>query len=246
MLGFTYNGRHCSKFGICMISKNRSLLPQPKIYTEEALDRDGIYDFSRANPLKRTLYKSREISVECSYVSDSYLSARENAHIIAKWLFDGDKRLIFDDEPTYCYIATLKEKVDLAQSGKRGCFTLIFECEPFAYKVDQTAYTFACTETTNTFYVSNGYLDVQPVFRLVGYFKNPLIETENGIMKYNGTGNGTLELNCEKMTATLDGANVLPLMSGEFFELGSGMNTLFVDADEFNATLYVYYTEKYL
>lgn len=246
MLGFSYNGKHCSKFGICMKSKNRSLMPQPKIYTEEVMDRDGVYDFSAANPLGRVLYKNREIIVECAYVSDSFSNVRNNAHEIAFWLFSGSKQLIFDDEPFYYYIATLREKVDMSHVGRRGSFTLIFDCEPFAYYINSTTFTFSCTEASNTFYVNNPGFVVQPVLRLQGPFTNPVIKVNSGIMKYNGTADGILEIDSENKTATLGGTNVLPLMSGEFFKLDNFRNIITVTADEINATLYVYFREKYL
>ena len=71
-------------------------------------------------------------------------------------------------------------------------------------------------------------LPVNPVIRIQGTATNPQIVnlTTNTSITYNGTvGAGkTLEIDCYKQTATLDGANVVSNVSGDWLEIVSGLN----------------------
>ncbi|MDR0405383.1 MAG: phage tail family protein [Clostridiales bacterium] len=134
MLGFEFNGVHSSRFGLVTRSKNRPILPEPKTVTEEALCRDGVYDFSAANPYGRVMYKTREITVDCNFISTGMPDTRRRARAIAAWLGCGEARLVFDDERAVYYMARVSNRIDLQQQiSKIGFFTVVFTCRPFAY-----------------------------------------------------------------------------------------------------------------
>ena len=71
-------------------------------------------------------------------------------------------------------------------------------------------------------------LPVNPVIRIQGTATNPQIVnlTTNTSITYNGAvGAGkTLEIDCYKQTATLDGANVVANVSGDWLEIVQGLN----------------------
>ena len=46
LYGLTFNGRHSSEFGLVMFSRNRPILPEPKLVAEDIPGMDGEYDFS--------------------------------------------------------------------------------------------------------------------------------------------------------------------------------------------------------
>lgn len=247
MLGFKFQNQHCSEFGVCMKSKNRPILPQPKIVTEEALGRDGLYDFSTANPRGRILYKNREISVDCSFIADSYTDLRQKVRAIALWLSSGEGDLIFDDEPGYVYKATVNNRLDLTQQFKRGFFTIVFNCRPFAYVDRGRAPTvFPVTGNYNSCMMPNEGTYVRPFIRVTGSFNHFKIETHYQALSFNAPGEGTLEIDCEKMTAVYNTANALSLISGSFIEFMPGNNEFYISGDNLSASVLINFKYLYL
>jgi predicted phage tail component-like protein len=135
LYGLTFNGKHSYKdFGLIMYSKNRPLLPEPKITTEDMPGMDGEYDYSAVNPDKEIKYKPREIEIEFTLKEPNLRLLRIKANKIAAWLACGEQKLIFDDEEDKYYLAKVANKLDLENqivSIKR--FTVQFRCRPFKF-----------------------------------------------------------------------------------------------------------------
>ena len=134
LYGLTFNGRHSSEFGLVMFSRNRPILPEPKLVAEDIPGMDGEYDFSAANPDGEVKYKPRMQDIDFTLKERNPTRLRVKANQIAAWLACGEKELIFDDEPDKFYLATVSNKLDLDNqilSIKK--FTVHFKCRPFKY-----------------------------------------------------------------------------------------------------------------
>ena len=247
MLGFSFKGFHCSDYGICMKSKNRMMMPQPKLFYEEALDMDGSYDFSTVNADKRVHYGNRQISVDCYIVSDDFPDLRETARLAAGWLGFSEGRIVFDDEPAVYYVGRVSNKIDFVQAFKRGFFTLVFECRPFAYSVNGFDITYTDVNQNRNFRFSNAGIPVRPIITVDGAFSNLSISfNENSRLTYNGTADGRLVLNCKTMIATMGSDNVLPRLSGDFPTVKKGINIMSIYADSISADIEIAFDILYL
>ena len=137
LYGLTFNGRHSSEFGLVMFSRNRPILPEPKIVAEDLPGMDGEYDFSAANPDGEVKYKPRMQDIDFTLKERNPTRLRVKANQIAAWLSCGEQILIFDDEPDKFYLAMVANKLDLDNqilSIKK--FTVHFKCRPMKYGVN--------------------------------------------------------------------------------------------------------------
>lgn len=125
-MGFTFNGKHSSDFGLAVKSLDRSLLPSLRKSEITVSGRHGTYDF------EQNTYENRIISVDCAIKAGSIHELRQKARRIAGWLKDKGE-LRFDDEPDKYYIGRVYSRVPFENLFVLGRFTLNFECEPFAY-----------------------------------------------------------------------------------------------------------------
>lgn len=135
--GLTFNGKHSFRdFGLIMFSKNRPVLPEPKIVAEDMPCMDGEYDFSAANPDGEVKYKPRVLEIDFVLKEPDPRWLRVKSNRIAAWLACGEQQLIFDDEPDKYYLAMVANKLDLDNqivTIKR--FTAQFRCRPFKFGV---------------------------------------------------------------------------------------------------------------
>lgn len=136
MYGLTFNGRHSSEFGLVMFSKNRPILPEPKIVSEDIPGMDGEYDYSNVNPDGEIKYKPRMIDIDFTLKERDPTKLRVKSNQIAAWLACGEQQLIFDDEPDKYYLATVSNKLDLDnQIVSIKKFTVHFRCRPMKYGI---------------------------------------------------------------------------------------------------------------
>ena len=276
MLGFKFNGVHSNGIGLIMRSKNRPILPEPKIVTEEIHSADGVYDFSSANPYGRIMYRQREISVDCNFISRSVPRLRSKAHEIASWLSCGEARLVFDDEPDVFYLAKVANRIDLNQQiSDIGSFTIVFSCRPFAYSFvksgdihsygnglkygDLVSYggynRFVITNNgvephlplgDFVFNVRNFGTHVKPIIEFDGVFKNALITFDDKFLRLPQNASGFLYADCEKRKVVLNGMNITNHISGSFFELAPGDNIMSISGDDISCDLVFSFNYLYL
>jgi phage-related protein len=117
-----------------MFSKNRPILPEPKIIVEDLSGMDGEYDYSAVNPDEEIKYKPRPHDIEFTLRERDPRKLRIKANKIAAWLACGEQPLIYDDEADKYYLAKVVNKLDLENqivSIKR--FTVQFRCRPFKF-----------------------------------------------------------------------------------------------------------------
>ncbi len=267
--GFVYNGKHSYKdMGIVMKSKNRPILPEPRIIVEEIPNMDGEYDFSDSNPDGHTKYKPRVIEVECSFLQRDITHLRIKAHEIAPWLACGEQQLIFDDETSVYYLARVANKLDLATEIARiGRFTLQFKCRPFSfsrvrsdqvpqlgiglqlgygYRLDMTPTIFQVTGSA-LFSIFNPGTYVKPTIRINGSC-NTISFTVNGkTISYEAAlANNQLDIDCDRQTAIKDGlVNALNNISGNFLELVNGLNNFQISGTGLNCTVSLIFNYLY-
>lgn len=131
--GFTFKGIHSSRFGITMITKSRSLLPETKQYYYSALAADGSYDFTEAGGRKRAAFENRSFQIVMMVCAENILRLQERVNGICSWLM-GKGELVFDDIPSSIWTARVANSVSFApeKSGSKAVLNVIFEAEPFA------------------------------------------------------------------------------------------------------------------
>ncbi|HUV84222.1 MAG TPA: distal tail protein Dit [Methanosarcinales archaeon] len=249
MKGIVFNGKHSfTDFGLVMISKNRPILPEPKLAFEELPGCDGEYDYSGFNPDGRIKYKAIVFEVEFAFRQISMADVRTKAHAIAAWLSCGDRQLSFDDDPNKYWIGKVVNKLDLENlltSVRR--FTVQFKCSPFAYS----------TQVFNQEFVINGPTDiainnlgtyVRPIIDIEGSFTNIVFSANGKTLTYNAAIiDAVLEIDFEQMIAVKDGAiNVNNNLFGSFLELVSGSNTLQISGTDLNCTATISFRYVYL
>jgi predicted phage tail component-like protein len=118
-----------------MESKNRPIMPEPKIIVEEAAGTDGDYDYTDSNPEGRTKYKPLPHDIGFSLKERDMAVLRIRAHEIANWLACGEQQLIYDDETAVFYLARVINKLDLEnQIVALRRFNVQWKCRPSGLK----------------------------------------------------------------------------------------------------------------
>lgn len=271
MYGLQFGDKHSYKdFGLVMKSKDRPILPDPKVITEDLDQMDGSHDFSDTNQDERTKYKDRIITVTFSLTEKDSSVLRVKAHQIARWLNCGESRLTFDDETAVYYIARVNNKISFEkQIISLQEFTVQFKAKPYAYSVvdstvDQlqlgmdlqlgygykldmyaTEYDVVGSDII-TIYNAGDY--VKPKIEITGTFTNLTLACNNKALTYNSalTANHTLIIDLDKYNATLDSANVNNNLSGSFFELVNGDNLLTITGTSVNIHMKLIFNYMYL
>lgn len=151
MIGFEFDGKHCSEFGIIMKSRDRALLSTLRKREMVIPGRHGAYDF------EDNTYENKIISVDCAFVRNTIPDLRQAARRIAGWL-KNKGQLRFDDEPDKYYVGQVYSSVPLETLLAFGRFTLSFECEPFAYSEVNSLETTITTQDP-VFIFNNGTIE---------------------------------------------------------------------------------------
>ncbi len=240
--GFTFNGQHCSSFGIGMLSKNRMILPAFSDQFENITGRSGSYLFPGD-------LQDRTIEVDCYIPESTLANLRSKARDVAAWLAVSSRaQLIFDDEDDKFYLARLANQVDLQQLFALGEFPLHFRCDPYAYAVTETDQTiFGSATVTNA-----GNQPVSPLLicTMTGAVSNLTITNDTGeslvIPGTLATGQ-VVEIDGGYLTiktCKIDGGNGLSRMSGSFINLDPGTNSIVISNS--NASVRMKFRGKWL
>lgn len=221
--GFSFNGRHCSEYGVGVKNKNRQLLPAANDRYVEIPGRHGSYHFSGE-------LQDRAIELECAFINNSRQDLREKARQIAAWLYTSERAVLsFDDEPDKYYLAKLDDAIDPEQLFVLATFTLTFRCEPLAYGTEvQVDFVSDQAIVTNP-----GTFEALPVFNAT--FTATASEWKVTLgTKYvrvvrNFVAGDTLEVNCATGVILVNGARDLASLdwqNSEFFALSPGQSAL--------------------
>lgn len=131
-IGFIFRGRHSDELGVGVRSTNRTVTPERRKKEFVILGRSGTLE------LPSDEYDKRYITVDLGIVNnDLFGDLRSQVRQVAAWL-SGNGYLIFDDEPTKAYEASVYDAIDLEQWDlmSKGIASVTFECQPFAVSKD--------------------------------------------------------------------------------------------------------------
>lgn len=143
-----------------------------------------------------------------------------NARAIKQWL-TGEGHLIFSDEPDKYYKASVFSTFDIQTAIERfGEFVVIFDCQPFAYAVDNNVT--ALTAPGSIF--NPGTVDSEPIITVYGSGDITLTINGENIYLYNVTDYVTIDsvlMDCYKDTQLMNNN-----MNGDFPQLTPGTNNV--------------------
>ncbi|MDK2801076.1 MAG: hypothetical protein PWQ70_2695 [Clostridiales bacterium] len=264
-LGFTFNNKHCSEFGIYIQTRNIPLLPSQRVSEETVIGRDGSYKFEEG-------YNDKIIEIDCSFLESDFNKRRQKLREIAGWLSQKGE-LIFDNEADKAYIGKIYNQIDLEMYSTFDQFTLIFVCEPFAYsrwdnsellqyytkgfEIDgqyigymQTTFNNITSNITVTLANLGNYYAL-PTIEIDGTADSVVIGTdENSFNIVNITEKTYVD--CKNMIVyTLDEfgkkQNKLQDFEGNFIKLKSGLNEISVEGTNLNlSSVFFNYRNTYL
>lgn len=224
MNGFSIGGNHSDSFGIVVNKKKIPLTPPIENRFQTIGGFDGSLDYG-------ITYGAREIEVDVTLFGDTKEEMKANARRLAGKLNPrlGARPLIFDDEPDIQFFARLSNQISLEQLGAMGTFTLQFVCpDPFTYSTILNTFTFTSSKIVNHL----GSHEARPVLTVT---KNAgaatLVNTRNdGIVETltftSDSPSGTFVIDCKEATITKDGDAAYNYVTGDFFSLIEGNNTL--------------------
>lgn len=129
-----YKGIHSSLYDVYWKSTKRPLMPAIKRKTITVNGSSGIYDFGDNE------YESVKISGKIIYISNNIYERKQRARQISAWLSSIKwEKLFFGDEPDKYYLARVDGQVDLDALISSGEANITFICQPFAYRIIDTA-----------------------------------------------------------------------------------------------------------
>lgn len=243
-MGLTFNSVHSDTLGLVMFSKNRPILPEPKIIAEELPGADGDYDYSTVNPDGRVKYKPVIYEIEFSFADKSMANVRTKAHAVAAWLACGEKALSFDDDSGKYWLAKVVNKLDLEnQMIALRKFTVQFKCQPYAYGTTEETHTYA---TAGSKTINNPGTYVKPKFTITGTFTTLTLSCGGKTLTYSEAIAGATIV-IDNFHCIKDGAiNAGNKLSGSFFEFANGNNALVIGGTGLDCSIVVSFRPVYL
>jgi predicted phage tail component-like protein len=133
MIGaFEFNDIESSSFSLICKSVKRPLLPAAKVKRTELVGVSGVYDYPDNE------YSLRNITMRITYLGTSFEELRSRAREIAAWLSIATwGKLIINDEPDKYYLAKVTDEIDLTSMYEAGEAEITFDCQPYAYSVEE-------------------------------------------------------------------------------------------------------------
>ncbi len=250
MIGaFIFNEVESSSFNLVCKSVKRPLLPAVKVRRVELTGISGVYDFDKDG----NEYDMRSITMKIQYIGTSYEELRTRARQIAAWLSTATwaKLRIHDEDDKY-YLAKVTEEIDLDSLWESGTADIEFDCQPFAYSVDEKVEEFEVHDLLNYEFTNPGtrlidYKSPQgskSKITIIGAWTTLSISMNGKTLNYPEAGNGTLIFDNIEMECTLDGANKFSVLTGDidtFLKIVPGDNTLTVDGTGLNLNVTIEY-----
>lgn len=237
----TFNGVHCSTFGL----KAKVIRPLHPGYSDNYSEIPG----RAGSILFPGKPKDRPIPVEFGFMPGSRALFREKVWEISAWLSTTDRApLIIDDEPGKTYMGKMEGEIDLEQAYLLGQFKVDFRCEPFAYGALVSAnFVDDALTVTNT-----GNCEALPIFTATftavatewkvaqgDYYVRVVNNFAIGDVLVVNHATGLISLNGTRTMELLDWQN------SNFFALAAGSNALAITPTGKAGTL-LQYTPRWL
>jgi predicted phage tail component-like protein len=248
MIGsFNFNSVESSSFDLVCKSVKRPLLPAVKTNMIELLGASGAYDFGDNE------YSLRTITMRISYMGTSYEELRTRARDIAAWLSTSTwAQLIINDEPDKYYLAKVTSDIDLESLWELGSADIVFDCQPFAYSVTESSFTFtnivdaySCEfENLGTRVINfKSPQSSKSLITITGSWTTLSLSMNGNTLGYTISGNNAvLIIDNIEMTVTKNAVNAFTHLTGDiddFLEIISGDNTLAVSGTGLNLSLQI-------
>lgn len=255
MIGsFKFNNTESSTYELVCKSVKRPLLPAVNVNRTEIMGASGVYDFSDHE------FALRPITMRIIYIGKSYEELRTRARSIAAWLSTSAwSKLIINDEDDKYYMAKVTNEIDLESLWEAGTAEIQFDCQPFAYSVDESIFSFLAVAETPYEFENLGT-------RMINY-KSPqgskfVIEVEGTWTSLSLSINGKsltypvavavsdiLVIDSIELEVELGGTNVFGDLTGDiddFFTLLPGDNTLTVSGTAIDVEVTIKFIELWL
>lgn len=250
MIGaFVFNEVESSEFNLVCKSVKRPLLPAVKVRRVELLGISGVYDFDADG----NEYDMRSITMKIQYIGTSYEELRTRARDIAAWLSTSTwgKLRIHDEDDKY-YLAKVTEQIDLESLWQSGSADVVFDCQPFAYSVQEEVKTFEVNALTNYNFVNPGtrlinYRSPQGSksrIRVVGSWTTLSLTMNGETLNYTQAEDGTLIFDNVEMECALGDVNKFSVLTGDidtFLKIIPGNNTLTVNGTDLSLNVTIEY-----
>lgn len=252
--GFIFKNRHSSEFDVVFKTKSRPVFPEVKCFMLDTPLTDGSYDFTDVNSDGREHYNDRAFEIIMQITGDSLTELEIKCMNISKWL-TGSGELIFDSNQPVAWRGRFVSEVAFApeRKGKSAVLSAIFKANPIGTATFNTADGIRLSDgirlgSTIPFNMTECFeyrleygLNNITVNNIGDFYIRPQFifsEAENVTLSYKDRSiiiedlNGDLIIDTEKYLITNSlGANLMPNMQGEFFELPSGKSYLTVYVD---------------
>lgn len=251
MIGaFVFNEVESSVFSLVCKSVKRPLLPAAKVKRVELLGISGVYDFD-ANGNE---YGMRPITMKIQYIGTSYEELRTRARNIAAWLSTNTwgKLRIHDEDDKY-YLAKVTGEIDLQGLWQSGSADVTFDCQPFAYSVQEEIETFNVIGLTDYGFANPGTRLInyrspygsKSRITVVGSWTTLSLSMNGQTLNYTEAGVGaTVIFDNIEMECSSGGVNKFSVLTGDidsFLKIMPGNNTLTVNGTGLNLTVTIEY-----
>lgn len=241
---FSYGDIESNRFHITCDTETHFVLPEQRQYVLDIPGLDGVHDYGIRS------YGTRVITKQIYFDGDySFLRAHEEE--IMAWLAnDGNyKKLVFGDRPDRYYLAKVTVAIEFTNSRDRNVGTVQFVCNPpWAFSnngvaltpeyyalvnsaVDNNQYVLEIENTPKVMKLYNVGQAVKPIIKLIGYnpnkteffFNGQTVSFTSEADTYDGF---TIDCESETVTRMSDGANMYPMMRGEYIALPHGYSEI--------------------
>ncbi len=248
-MNLTFNSKHSmDDIGLRMRSKVRHILPEPKTAFEDLPGVDGEYDFTDVNPDGRTKYKPFTEEIVFSMIEANSAAVRVKAKQVADWLACGEQQLIYEDEPDVYYLARVINRMDIEnQLIKLKTFTAQFKCRPYGFALSEVSETYSGIVAPENKVISNPGIYVKPKITITGSFTTLTLTVGTKTLSYSeALSAAEIVIDCDDMSCIKDGStNKNNKLSGSFFELENGNNTLEIGGTGLNCDVTVSFRPRY-
>lgn len=246
MIGsFSFNAIDSSSFDLVCKSVKRPLLPAVKTNRVELLGASGVYDFGDHE------YSLRLITMRITYIGTSYEELRTRARDISAWLSTSSwSQLIINDETDKYYLAKVTSDIDLESLWLLGTAEITFDCQPFAYSVTESSFTFSDITGAGDYEFENlGTRTInfkspqgsKSLITITGSWTTLGLAMNGNTLTYATSGTtSVLEIDNIEMEITQDDVNVFDNLTGdidEFLDIISGDNILTITGTGLNISV---------
>lgn len=245
--GFTFKGRHSSEFGVAVRTKSRPVHPAPKSFTVDMPCRDGVYDFSAANPLGREVYNDRIFIVTIGAAAENLGELQKKITRLSKWL-TGSGTIIFDELRLIEWHGKISDEIIYMpeNNGTKAVMEVSFRVKPFGFCVFGTEgpeidaeeiildenlpigfdeiFTFSVSGSGDLRIINFGDRPARPV---IGITNGEDIRLSMGDKSLSFSADSDVFVDFERRNVICGGESVG--VSGDFFEFGEGTGVLHIE-----------------